>query len=90
MTTSASTRKIKLCNCYIDYTLLLIKPEDIELVQDLFDSFHENLRFTGDRSKNEVPHFLDLKMSAQGLTICRKNTHTGDYVHFDSFIPWNY
>ena len=29
-------------------------------------------------------------MSAQGLTIYRKNTHTGQYVHYDSFIPWIY
>ena len=29
-------------------------------------------------------------MSAQGLTIYRKNTHTGQYVHYDSFTPWNY
>ena len=68
----------------------MIKPEDIQLVQDMFNSFHENLRFTVDRFENEVPHFLDIKMSAQGLTIYRKNTHTGQYVHYDSFTPWNY
>ena len=62
-------------------TQLLIKPEDIQLVLDLFNSFHENLRFTEDRFKNEVPHFLDIKMSAQGLTIYRKNSRTGQHVH---------
>ena len=29
-------------------------------------------------------------MSAQGLTIYRKNTHTGQYVYYDSCTPWNY
>ena len=29
-------------------------------------------------------------MSAQGLIIYRKNTHTGQYVHYDSFTPLNY
>ena len=28
------------------------------------DSFRENLRFTVIRSENEVPHLLDIKMSA--------------------------
>ena len=84
------TGKIKFyCRC-VDDTLALIKPEDIQLVQDMFNSFHENLSFTVDRFENELPHFLDIKMSAQGLTIYRKNTHTGQYVYYDSCTPWNY
>ena len=71
-----NTGKIKFYCHYVDDTLLLIKPEDINSVQDMFNSFHDNLRFTVDRFENEVPHFLDIKMSAQGLTIYRKNTHT--------------
>ena len=67
-----------------------MKPEDIQLVQNLVNSFHKNLRFTVDRSENKVRHFLDIKMSAQGWTIYRKNTHTGQYVHYDSFTSWNY
>ena len=70
------TGKIKFyCRC-VDDTLVLIKPEDIQLVQDMFNSFHENLRFTVVRFKNEVSHFLDMKMSAQGLIIYRENTLT--------------
>ena len=64
----------------------MIKPEDIQLVQDMFNSFHKNLRFTVDRFENEVPHFLDIEMSAQDLTIYRKNTHTGQYVHYGSLL----
>ena len=45
------------------------------------------IRFAVDRFENEVPHFLDIKMSAQGLTINHKNTHTGQYVPYDSFTP---
>ena len=84
------TGKIKFYCRYDDDTLLLMKPEDIQLVQNLFNSFHKNLRFTVDRFENEVPHLLDIKMSAQGLTIYRKNAHTGQYFHYDSFTPWNY
>ena len=83
------TGKIKFYCRYVDDTLLLIKPEDIQLVQDMFNSFHENLRFTVDRFENEVPHFLDIKMSAQGLKIYRRNTHTGQYVCYDSFTRWH-
>ena len=60
------------------------------LVQNLFNSFHEKLRFAVDRFQNDVPLFLDTKISAQDLTIYRKNTHTGQYVHYDSFTQWNY
>ena len=35
------TGKIKFYCCYVDDTLLLIKPEGIQLVQDMFNSFHE-------------------------------------------------
>ena len=44
-----------------------MKPEDIQIVQNLFNSFNKNLRFTVDRFENEVPHFLDIKMSAKVL-----------------------
>ena len=42
-----------------------MKPEDIQLVQNLVNSFHKNLRFTVDRFENKVRHFLDIKMSAK-------------------------
>ena len=57
----------------------------------MFNSFHVNQDFTVDKFENEVPHYLDIKMSAQGLTVYPKNTHSGQqYVHYDSFTPWNY
>ena len=67
--------KIKFYCRYVDDTLLLIKPEDIHLVLNLFNSFHKNLSFTVDTFDNEVPHFLDIKISPRGLTIYRKHTH---------------
>ena len=81
--------KIKFYCHYVNDTLLLIKPEDIQLKENLLHSFYENLRFTVDRFENEVPH-LHIKMSGQGLTIYRKNTHTGQYVHYESFTSYNY
>ena len=69
--------------------MLSIKPEAKQLVLDLFNSFHESQRFTHDRLENEMPDSLNIKMLPQGSTIYRKNTHTGQYVHYDSFAPWN-
>ena len=75
---------------YVNDTLLLIKPDDIQSVLYLFNSFYKNLCFTVDRFEIEEPHFLDIKMLAQGLTIYWKNTNTRQYVHYDSITSWNY
>ena len=73
---------------YVDDTFLLVKPVDITHIHNLFNKFDKNLRFTVDRFENEVPHFLDIKISLLGLTIYRKNTHTGQYINFE--LIWNY
>ena len=67
-------------------TMLLIKPGTIQLV-DLFNSFHEILRFTVDRLENEMSDFLNIKMPSQCLAVYRKTTHTGQYVHYVNFVP---
>ena len=33
-------------------------------------------------------HFLDIKIDRNKTDIYRKDTHTGQYVHFTSFEPW--
>ena len=43
-----------------------------------------------DLLENEVPHFLDIKISPLGLTIYRKNTYNGQYNNFESYSPWSY
>ena len=35
-------------------------------------------------------HFLDIKITPNGTTIIRKNTNTGQYIHFNSFMPWSH
>ena len=68
-------------------TLFVIKREDVRLIQNLLNSFDSNLRFTVDLFQNEVPHFLDLELSPDGISVFRKNINTGLYTHFSSYVP---
>ena len=71
-------------------TLLLVKLADIPHIHNLFNKSDKNLRFIVDRFENDVPHFLDIKMSILGLTVYRKHTHTSQYINFERYTPWNY
>ena len=73
---------------YVDDTLLLVKPDQVDEVLRKFNSFHPNLEFTVDRFEDCVPHFLDLEIHRSGITIFRKETHTGQFTNFDSFTRW--
>ena len=76
---------------YVDDTLLLVKPEFFEYVQNMFNSYHSNLKFTVDLFEDNTIHFLDLLILDDcSIDIFRKDTFTGNYIDFNSFIPWNY
>ena len=75
---------------YVDDTLLLVKRQDIDKVLKAFNGFDKNLKFTVAKFENETPHFLDLEICPNGLTIFRKNTHTGQYMNMDSFTLWKW
>jgi len=75
---------------FVDDTLLLVKDEDIDLLKNKFERFDKNLRFTYDKFENENPHFLDIEIATNGLKIYRKDTFTGHYTDFNSFVPWNF
>ena len=80
---------IKFYNCFVDDTLLVMKPENINEVHNVLNKFGKNLGSTVNMSQNEVPHFLDLELS-RGITFFWKDTNTGAYVNFTSFVPWTY
>ena len=71
---------------YVDDTLLLIKPENIETVLRKFNSFHNNLHFTVDTFDGGDIHFLDLKIEGIETDVYHKPTHTGQY--FDLKTAW--
>ena len=55
----------------------------------MFNSFHKNSRFTVDRFENEVPHFLDIKLSAQGLTNYRNILILGNMFIMTALLHGN-
>ena len=59
--------RIKFYAIYVDDSLFVIKREDVRRTQNLLNNFGLNLRFTVDLFQNEVPHFLDLELSPDGI-----------------------
>ena len=82
--------QIKFYARYVDDTLLLVKPEDVDGILQEFNNFHNNIQFTVDKFENCVPHFLDLEVHRDGLSIYRKDTHTAQFTHYDSYTKWNH
>ena len=68
----------------------MIKLDNVKEVHNFLNKFDKNLRFTVDMFQNKVPHFLDLELSPDGISIFRKDTNTGLYVNFASFVSWTY
>ena len=67
-----------------------MKLQDVGRIHRLLNSFDKNLKFIVDLFENEFPHFLDLEMSPDGISIYRKDTYTGLNVNYTSFAPWTH
>ena len=66
------SRFIKFYSRYVDDTLLLVKPCDIERILSEFNLYHRNIEFSVDKFEGCVLHFLDLEIHPDGLSIYRK------------------
>ena len=75
---------------YVDDTLVVIKPEDLNRVHNALNNFDPLLKFTFDTFNVVVSHFLDIEIHPDGLGIYCKPTNTGQYTHDTSFSPWCY
>ena len=85
---------------YVDDTLMVIEDKYIDFVHKKLNSFDKNLKFTVDLFDKEAPHFLDLELSPDGLSIFRKDTKiqldfmlilTAMYlgpIAFHGFVVW--
>ena len=65
-------------------------PTDVDDILQEFNNFHKSIQFTVDKFENCVPHFLDLEVHRDGLSIYRKDTHTAQFTHYDSHTKWNH
>ena len=81
---------IKFYEHYVDDTLLVIKPNDIERVHQALNKFDKNLHFTVDRFDDVVPHYLDLELCDDGIALYKKSTNTGLYVNYNSNVLWTF
>ena len=66
------SNKIKFYKRYVDDTLILAKPSDIEHILKQFNSFHTNIQFTVDDFPDNDIHFLDIQIHPTGTTVYRK------------------
>ena len=73
---------------YVDDTLVLLKPNDVDYVHKLLKSFHKNTQFTVETFDDNNIHFLDLViLDNYEIDIYHKNAFTGQYLNYNSFVP---
>ena len=64
---------------YVDDTIVLAKPCDLDIILKQFNSFHPQIQFTIDQFSDNGIHFLDIQILRNGTTVYRKQTHIGQY-----------
>ena len=76
---------------YVYDTITYVKPDAIDLVLSVLNSFHENNSFTYEREINGRISFLCILILRNGnsfeTTVHRKSTHNDIYLHWESFAP---
>lgn len=89
-------KKIVYYKRYVDDTLLLIKGDESDLldIHQLFNNYHQNIKFTVEKEHNGTINFLDLVISRQhdrhNFMIFRKPTTTDIIIHETSNHPISY
>ena len=73
---------------YMDYILVLMKRSDVSIVLQAFNGFQKNLNFTVDTFEVKRVNFLNLLVDRNIRDIFFKDTHTGQYTNYSSFMPW--
>ena len=78
---------IKFYTKYVDENLLLIRRSDIQFVLDKFNSFDKNLKFTFDDFPDGNVHFLDLKITKDGINIFHSHRPVHHFLELRTFQP---
>ena len=76
---------------YMGDTIAYVKPDAIDHVLSILNSFQENISFTYEQEINEKISFLDILILRSGNSfetrVHRKSTHNNIYLHWESFAP---
>ena len=77
---------------YVDDIFVLFKrPEHVKPFVDYMNNKHKNINFSFETEKDEQMSFLDVNMFHENgkfvTNVYRKETFTGVYTNFSSFIP---
>ena len=77
---------------YVDDIFVLFKrPEHVKPFVDYMNSKHKNINFSFETEKDEQMPFLDVNVFRENgkfvTNVYRKETFTGVYTNFSSFIP---
>ena len=64
-----------------------MKKYDVLIV---LEALHKNLNFTVDTFDDKKVHFLDLLIDINTTDLFYKDTHTGQYTNYNSFMPWKH
>ena len=80
---------------YVDDIFVLIRAEEhISLLANYFSSKHQNISFTYELERDNVLAFLDVNVYRENdkfsSTVHRKDTFSGVYTNFKSFMPDTY
>ena len=85
--TSFRDGTIKFYGCFVDDTLVFIKPKEIGCVHQTLNNFDKSLCFTVDTFGSVLPHYLYLVIRNDGMALYKKPTNTGLYVNCNSYVP---
>ena len=77
---------------YVDDTFAFVKPNQEQEIQQVLNSFHENIQFTYENEQSDRIAFLDVSVSrgTDGkleTNVYRKPTNTDVYMNWDSYAP---
>lgn len=76
---------------YVDDTILCIPNGSVDIVLDVFNSYHNSLQFTCETEENKCLNFLDVTLIRENNSITsdwfQKPTFSGRIMNFDSNHP---
>ena len=83
------------CKRYVDDIFVLFKkPEHVQLFVNYMNSKHKNISFSYETEKDGAMPFLNVNSFRENgnfvTNVYRKETFTGVYTNFSSFIPVEY